>query len=120
MYGIVFYATILLRVYLLLCVSVRMRQRKYKFSKSSSCIFKAPWTATTLLMEERYKQLVQYLRGARLNATVYPPNFSFNQKRGLRQQAACFEEKDEILFNCSKDSKAGIKRLRRVIVTQQE
>ena len=76
--------------------------------------------ATTLLMEERYKQLVEYLRGAQLNATVYPPNFSFNQKRGLRQQAACFEEKDGILFHCSKDSKAGIKRLRNSYSTRAE
>ena len=73
-----------------------------------------------LLTEERYKQLVEYLHGARLKESAYPPNFTSNQKRGLRQQAACFEENDGILFHCSKDSKAKRKILRRVIVTQDE
>ena len=40
--------------------------------------------------------------------------------QGLRQQAATFEEKDEILYHSSTDLEAGIKRLRRVVVDEQE
>ena len=73
-----------------------------------------------LLTEERYKQLVEHLRGARLKELAYPPNFTSNEKRGLRQQAACFEENDGILFHRSKDSKAKRKIFRHVIVAQDE
>ena len=51
------------------------------------------------MTEERYKQLVEYLRGARRASPVYPPLFSTNDKRALRQQAATFEEKDGVLFH---------------------
>ena len=75
---------------------------------------------TSLLTEERYEQLVQYLRGLRHGTAIYPPNLTANQKRGLRQQAACFEEKEGVLFHCSKDSETELKRLRRVVVTTTE
>ena len=74
----------------------------------------------SLLTEEHNEELVEYLRGARLNETVYPPDFTSNQKRDLRQQAASFEEKDRILYHSSTDLEAGIKRLRRVVVGEQE
>ena len=65
--------------------------------------------------EERYQDLVSYLRSVR-----YPPGFTANQKRGLRQQAAIFEEKDGLLFHSSVDSAIGKKHLRRVIVATTE
>ena len=70
------------------------------------------WMAFT---EERYQDLVSYLRSVR-----YPPGFTANQKRGLRQQAAIFEEKDGVLFHSSVDSATGKKHLRRVIVATTE
>jgi hypothetical protein len=66
------------------------------------------------LTEERYQQLVEYLRGSRISSPVYPPEFNANNKCGLRQQAATFEEKDGILYHSSKDSQR--KTLRRVMV----
>ena len=42
------------------------------------------------LTEERYQQLVEYLRGSRISSPVYPPEFNANNKCGLRQQAATF------------------------------
>ena len=54
--------------------------------------------------EERYQDLVSYLRSVR-----YLPGFTANQKRGLRQQAAIFEEKDGLLFHSSVDSATGKK-----------
>ena len=51
--------------------------------------------------------------GGGLNAAVYPPDFTSNPKRGLRQQAASFEEKEGILYHSSTDLEAGIKHLRR-------
>ena len=70
------------------------------------------------LTEERYKQLVEYLRGSRIGSPVYPPEFHANDKRGLRQQAATFEEKDAILHHSAKGSQG--KTLRRVIVDPAE
>ena len=67
-----------------------------------------------------YKELVEYLRGAQFNAAVYLPDFTSNQKRSLRQQAACFEEKDGILYHSSKDLEAGIKHLCRVVVGEEQ
>lgn len=46
---------------------------------------------------------------------MYPSWFTANDKRGLRQQAATFEEKDGILYHSSQG-----KSLRRVIVDQAE
>ena len=45
---------------------------------------------------------------------MYPTGFSANDKRGLRQQAATFEEKDGILYHSLKG------KLRRVIVDPAE
>ena len=65
--------------------------------------------AATSLTEERCRHIVQYLRGSRCSGnTLYPDDFSSNQKRALRQQAGCFEEKNGILFHRSRD---GPKRL---------
>ena len=72
------------------------------------------------LTEERYKELVEYLRGTQHGRPTYPLGFTTNQKRGLRQQAACFEEKDGVLFHSSTDSCAERKRLRRVVVAVAE
>ena len=76
----------------------------------------------SLLTEERYKELYSRVpAGARLNAELYPPDFTSNQKRSLlRQQAASFEEKYGILYHSSTHLEAGIKRLRRVVVGEQE
>ena len=71
------------------------------------------------LNEKRCQQLVEYLRSARRGKASYPPGFTVNDKRGLRQQAASFEEKDGILYyrSHSNGSSAG---LRRVVVGQTE
>ena len=66
------------------------------------------------LTEERYQQLLEYMRGSRIGSPVYPLGFSANDKRGLRQLAVKFEEKDGVLFHSSQGSKG--KSLRRVIV----
>ena len=63
------------------------------------------------LTEERYRQLVEYLRGSRVGSPVYPSGFNANDMRGLRQQAATFEEKDGLLYYSSNGSKG--KTLRR-------
>ena len=70
--------------------------------------------------EQRYRQLIDYIRGCRLHQPVYPSSFNTNQKRGLRQQAACFEEKNGLLFHSSVDSNTQLKCLRRVVVTAAE
>ena len=72
------------------------------------------------LIEKRYKELVEYLRVTQHGRPTYPLGFTTNQKRGLRQQAACFEEKDGVLFHSSTDSCAERKRLRRVVVAVAE
>ena len=64
--------------------------------------------------DERYTQLVEYLRGSKIGSPVYPTGFSANDKRGLRQQPATFEEKDGILYHSRKG------KLRRVIVDPAE
>ena len=40
------------------------------------------------LSEERYQQLLEYLRGSRIGSPVYPLGFSANDKRGLRMARA--------------------------------
>ena len=69
------------------------------------------------ITEQRYKQLIDYIRCCRLHQPVYPSCFNTNQKRG---QAACFEEKDGVLFHSLVDSNTQLKRLRRVVVTAAE
>ena len=66
-------------------------------------------------LEERYQQLVEYLRDA-----SYPTCFTVNQKRGLRQKAAGFVEKGGILFHRAKVPKGDGVRLRRVIIVPAE
>ena len=48
-------------------------------------IYRTFLRVASAITEERYQQLVDYLRGAR-----YPPGFTINAKRELRQQAAMF------------------------------
>ena len=48
--------------------------------------------------EERYLQLVEYLRSARRGEASYPTRFTANEKRGLRQQAASFSGKVEAVI----------------------
>ena len=63
------------------------------------------------LTKERYGQIIDYLRGS-----SYPKWFITNQRRGLRQQAQCFEEKDGILYRSSSTEA----KLRRVILSNTE
>ena len=63
------------------------------------------------LTEERYGQIIDYLR-----SSSYPKWFNTNQRRGLRQQAQCFEEKDGILYRSS----SAEAKLRRVILSNTE
>ena len=72
------------------------------------------------LTEERYKELIEYLRSTQRGRPIYPLGLTTNQKRGLRQQAACFEEKDGALFHSSTDSGTERNRLRRVVVAVAE
>ena len=72
------------------------------------------------LTEEQYKELIEYLRSTQRGKSIYPLGFTTNQKRGLRQQAACFEDKDGALFHSSTDSGAERKRLHRVVVAVAE
>ena len=69
--------------------------------------------------EERYKQLVDYLRGVKHASPVYPTGFTTNEKRALRQQAAIFEETDGVLFHISK-GEDGERILRRVVANTSE
>ena len=73
----------------------------------------------SVMTEERYKQLVEYLRGARHGSPIYPSDFTSNDKRALRQQAATFDEKDGVLFHSSKGPN-GERLLRRVVATDSE
>ena len=68
--------------------------------------------------EERYLQLVEYLRSARRGEASYPTRFTANEKRGLRQQAASFKERDGVLFYRSDDAHSSL--LRRVVPAQSE
>ena len=45
---------------------------------------------------------------------LYPDGFSSNQKRALRQQAGCFEEKNGVLFHRSRDGP------KRVVIRESE
>ena len=70
------------------------------------------------LTEERYKDIVEYLRGSRIGSPVYPSKFNANNKRALCQQAATFEKKDCVLYHLSKTSRG--KTLRCMIVDPAE
>ena len=81
---------------------------------------KAREIAMSKLNEERYRQLVEYLRSARRGEASYPSGFTVNEKRGLRQQAASFEEKGGILYYRSQSGDSSSARLRRVVVGEAE
>lgn len=71
-------------------------------------------------MEERYQQLISYLRSSKSGCPVYPAGFSVTQKRALRQQAATFEEKDGLLYHVSSDKITGRKNYLRVVIDEAE
>ena len=75
---------------------------------------------STALTEDRAEVLVQYIRGTRAGTPAYPPGFSKDAKRALRQQAEVFEERDGVLFHKLVDSAAGTTSLQHVLVTQEE
>ena len=66
------------------------------------------------------KELVEYLRGIQHGTPTYPLGFTTNQKRGLGQQAACFEGKDGVPFHSSTNSGAERKRPCRIVVAIAE
>lgn len=70
--------------------------------------------------EERYQELVAYIRGSKLGSPTYPASFSASQKRGLRQQAATLEEKDGLLYHVSSNKITGQKALNRVVIDEAE
>ena len=71
--------------------------------------------SSAALTEERYGLILQYLRN-KGEAGSYPDSFTANQKRGLRQQARSFEEKNRILYYCSVVNP----KPRRVVVSKAE
>ena len=71
------------------------------------------------MTEERYKQLVEYLQEKRHGSLIYPPHFTSNEKRALRQQAATFDEKDGVLFHTLKGP-SGEKLFLRVVANDSE
>ena len=72
------------------------------------------------LSEDRCRALVNYLRSSRRGEAQYPPEFSANDKRGLRQQATFFEEKDGVLYHKKVDHTANLINLQRVVVSRDE
>ena len=73
----------------------------------------------SVMTVERYKQLVEYLRGARHGSPIYISDFTSNDKCALRQQAATFDEKDGVLFHSSKGP-TGESLLRHVVANDSE
>lgn len=72
------------------------------------------------MTEERYQQLIRYLRGSKSGTPTYPAGFSTSQKRGLRQQAATFEEQDGVLYHRSSHKVTGNRKLLRVVLGEGE
>ena len=52
---------------------------------------------SSVVTEERYKHLADFLRSGLGSTSVYPPGFTVNQKHRLRQQAAGCVVRPEIL-----------------------
>ena len=75
---------------------------------------------STALTEERCQALVAYLQGSKRGSPEYPPDFSNNDKRALRQQAASFEVDQGLLYHKATDSQCGTVRRQRVLVTTEE
>ena len=70
----------------------------------------------SVMTEVRY---MEYFRGARHGSPIYPPDFTSNDKRALRQQAATFDEKGGVLFHSSKGPN-GERLLCCVVATDSE
>ena len=72
---------------------------------------------SSVVTEERYKHLADFLRSGLGSTSVNPPGFTVNQKRRLRQQAASFVQRDCVLFYSPGGRE---KSLCRVVVSQAE
>lgn len=75
---------------------------------------------SALLTEDRYKQLIDHIRSVKHGSGSYPDGFTVNEKRGLRQQAASFEEKGGVLFYRNAAAATAGSGLRRVVVSKEE
>ena len=72
------------------------------------------------LSESRFQALVDYLRSHKRGQPQYPPEFTANDKKGLRQQADFFKEQDGVLYHKQVDSTSNTTNLQRVIVSKEE
>lgn len=72
------------------------------------------------LTPERVDALVTYLEGLKSGEHHYPPDFNSNHKRGLRQQAKNFIEKDHLLYYVSVDKLTKLVTHKRVIYNVEE
>ncbi|XP_062517179.1 uncharacterized protein LOC134192458 isoform X1 [Corticium candelabrum] len=72
------------------------------------------------LFESCCQALVDYLRSHKLGQLQYPPEFTANVTRGLRQQAGFFKEEDGVLYHKQVDSTSNTINLQRVIVSKEE
>ena len=72
------------------------------------------------LGEECCQALINYLRGSTAGKPQYPSGFTKNQKRGLRQQATSFEEKDGVLYHKQAGPTAGVISMQRVASSKEE
>ena len=72
------------------------------------------------LCEERCQALINYLRGSKAGKPQYPAGFTKNRKRGLRQQATSFKEKDGVLYHKQAGPTGGIINMQRVVSSKQE
>ncbi len=73
-------------------------------------------SASASMNEERYRLLLDFITSSKDGVGLYPESFSKNERRGLRQQAQSFQEKDGSLFY----SLAGGTKLCRVVVSKSE
>ena len=72
------------------------------------------------LCEERCQALINYLRGSKAGKPQYPAGFTKNRKRGLRQQATSFKEKDGVLYHKQAGPTGGVINMQRVVSSKEE
>ena len=65
---------------------------------ASFLVFDVANNMSSVVTEERSKHLADFFRSGLGSTSVYPPGFTVNQKRRLRQQAASFVQRDGVLF----------------------
>ena len=75
---------------------------------------------STALTEERCQALVAYLQGSMRGSPEYPTEFTTNDKRALRQQAASFEIDQGVLYHKATDTQCSTIRRQRVLITKEE